>query len=225
MITFVDGNIFEGFCDVVCHQVNCQGVMGSGIAKEVRGRFPEVYKKFHETYEKKGNKLGNIDVVDVCGGKRFIVNMYSQDNYLPRGVRHTDYAAFEACLLKIKEHFYDKRHEITIGFPYKIGCGLGGGNWDIILKLIEGVFDDTSPLPTSATLSLTDADKADDDFLDDECEYISDLLTDKFGFCHNGFNYEIIGDTVLCTDIEWDIDDEDDEETTNYEWNIEIWKL
>lgn len=78
MITFVDGNIFEGFCDVVCHQVNCQGVMGSGIAKEARGRFPEVYKKFHETYEKKGNKLGNIDVVDVCGGERFIVNMYSR---------------------------------------------------------------------------------------------------------------------------------------------------
>lgn len=223
MIFEYTGNIFESFCDVICHQVNCQGVMGSGIAKEARERFPVVYEKFRETYKKKENKLGNIDVVDVCHGERFVVNMYSQDNYLPRGIRHTDYDAFKTCLLKIKETFYDRRHEITIGFPYKIGCGLGGGDWDTIVKLIEEVFDDTPILPSSVELLLTDDDKSDEDFLEDESEYISDLLTDKFGFCHNGFDYEIIGNTVFCTNIQWDIDEEED--TTNYEWSIDIWKL
>lgn len=142
MVTFVDGNIFDGLCDVICHQVNCQGVMGSGIAKEIRERFPEVYETFRKQYNSKENKLGNIDIVDICNSKRFVVNMYSQDNYLPRGIRHTDYEAFQSCLMKIKKFFNQKRHDISIGFPYKIGCGLGGGDWNIIKDLIENTFRD-----------------------------------------------------------------------------------
>lgn len=221
MLTFMGGNVFEGFCDVICHQVNCQGIMGSGIAKEIRERFPEVYEKFCKSYKAKENKLGNIDIIDVCNGERFIVNMYSQDNYLPRRIRHTDYDAFKTCLMKIKDAFYEKRHKITIGFPYKIGCGLGGGDWNTILGLIEEVFKDSpTQLPYSVTLHLTENDKKDDAFLDDESEYISDLFTDKYGFCHNGFKYEIKGNTAVCTNIAWDIDDD-----MNYEWSIEIWKL
>ena len=30
----------------------------------------------------------------------------------------------------------------TIAFPYKIGCGLGGANWEIIEKMIDVVFKD-----------------------------------------------------------------------------------
>lgn len=141
MVIQMKGNIFEGFCDIICHQVNCQGVMGSGIAKEIKDRFPVVYYEYRQTYKKKQNLLGNIDVVDVCKGQRYIINMYSQDNYLPRGIRHTDYDAFRKCLSKIKEYFYDKRTTVSIGFPYKIGCGLGGGDWDVIQSIINEEFN------------------------------------------------------------------------------------
>lgn len=140
MVTFIKGNIFDGFCDVICHQVNCQGVMGSGIAREARARFPVVYKHYANSCCNKQNVLGNIDVIDVCNGHRFVVNMYSQKDYLPRGVKHTDYEAFRNCIKKIKEHFYDIRTQITIGFPYKIGCGLGGGDWNVVLSIIEDEF-------------------------------------------------------------------------------------
>ncbi len=141
MIIFRDGDIFESFCDVICHQVNCMGKMGSGIAKEIRERFPSVYFEFKKSFNASKNKLGNIDVVDVCDGERYVVNMYAQESYLPRGINHTNYSAFEQCLQKIKEHFYDKRKEISIGFPSHIGCGLGGGDWNIILSLIEQAFE------------------------------------------------------------------------------------
>ena len=197
--------------------------MGSGIAKEVRERFPEAYEQFRNTYKANKNKLGYVDIVEAIHSTRTIVNMYAQDNYLPRGIQHTDYAAFEACLRKIKESFYNKRHNITIGFPYKIGCGLGGGDWSVVLGLIEKVFSDTPVLPT--TVVINEIDKNDEDFLADESEYISDLLTDMYGFCHNGFKYQIIDGGAICTDIDWDIDEEDEENATNYEWDIGIWKL
>ena len=44
MIHYVKGNLLDSDCDYICHQVNCQGVMGSGIAKQIRERWPEVYK-------------------------------------------------------------------------------------------------------------------------------------------------------------------------------------
>lgn len=33
---------------VVCHQVNCMGVMGAGLAKQVRNRYPGVYRAYKE---------------------------------------------------------------------------------------------------------------------------------------------------------------------------------
>lgn len=42
-VVIKEGNVFDSDADIICHQVNCQGVMGSGVAKEVRERYPEVY--------------------------------------------------------------------------------------------------------------------------------------------------------------------------------------
>lgn len=70
-------------------------------------------------------------------------------------------------------------------------------------------------LPSEVDIKLSSLISSDTDvesvFLDDS---ISDHLSDEFGFCHFGFNYEVIGDTVHVTDIAWDTscDDEDDYE-------------
>ncbi len=138
MIVYKQGNLLESGCNVICHQTNCMGAMGSGIAKQIRAQFPTVYKTFLDTYNSKGNKLGNIDVIPI--GEKFVVNMYSQKEYLPRTVRHTNYEAFRECVKKIKEYFYNEREDIIIGFPAKIGCGLAGGDWTIVRAIIEEEF-------------------------------------------------------------------------------------
>ena len=48
MIHYVKGNLLDSNCDYICHQVNCQGVMGSGIARQIRERWPEVYKDYYD---------------------------------------------------------------------------------------------------------------------------------------------------------------------------------
>lgn len=42
MIKHIKGDIFQSSADVILHQVNCQGVMGSGVAKQVREKYPDV---------------------------------------------------------------------------------------------------------------------------------------------------------------------------------------
>lgn len=36
MINYIDGNMLEFDADILCHQVNCKGVMGGGVAKQIR---------------------------------------------------------------------------------------------------------------------------------------------------------------------------------------------
>ena len=142
MVYYVKGNLLDSNCDYICHQVNCQGRMGSGIAKQIRERWPEVYegyKHFCEYHASKGESpLGKILVTHkqcpMC-----VINMFSQDNYGYDGERYTSYDAFAHCLEIIREH---TTHNDTIGFPKNIGCGLGGGNWRVISALIEEIVGD-----------------------------------------------------------------------------------
>ena len=42
MLIYVKGNLLDKQWDIFCHQVNCKGVMGSGIAKQIAEKYPEV---------------------------------------------------------------------------------------------------------------------------------------------------------------------------------------
>ena len=85
MITYVKGDLLDSNCDYICHQVNCRGVMGAGIAKQIRERFPEVYRVYNERYEyasrvleSTDKMLGSTDIVWVPEHNKYVVNMYSQ---------------------------------------------------------------------------------------------------------------------------------------------------
>lgn len=45
-IKIIDGNLFDSKAKIIAHQVNCQGKMNSGVAKEVRQRYPHVYRDY-----------------------------------------------------------------------------------------------------------------------------------------------------------------------------------
>ena len=43
-VRFYKGDLIEDAkVDIVCHQTNCQGVMGAGIAKQIRDTWPRVF--------------------------------------------------------------------------------------------------------------------------------------------------------------------------------------
>ena len=46
MVVYKECDIFDSGADIICHQVNCQGVMGSGLAKQIRERYPIVYEEY-----------------------------------------------------------------------------------------------------------------------------------------------------------------------------------
>ena len=139
MITYVKGNLLESDCDYICHQVNCQGRMGSGIAKQIREKWPVVYTSYmdwynyHHSHGKEQNLHGEAQFIPVADNKT-VINIFAQLFYGYDGRRYTSYDAFWSCLGKIKDQIPKGS---KIGFPYKIGCGLGGANWAVIKTMIE----------------------------------------------------------------------------------------
>lgn len=39
----IDENLLDAKNGIICHQVNCQGKMNSGVAKAIREKYPRVY--------------------------------------------------------------------------------------------------------------------------------------------------------------------------------------
>ena len=137
MIHYVIGDLLKSDCKFICHQVNCQKRMGSGIAKQIRKKWQAVYDMYMKVSEP--NQLGHIQRVyiqDSTVGIRCVVNMFAQESFGYDGRRYTSYDAFWSCLGEIKDQIQKGN---KIGFPDHIGCGLGGANWEVIRTMIEEV--------------------------------------------------------------------------------------
>lgn len=143
-INFIKQDLTTSDADYICHQVNCQGAMNSGVAKAIREKWPIVYTNYIELYNsvpRRMQLLGTILAVDLADYKPqtwpespIVINMFSQEHYGYDGKRYTSYDAFWSCLGHIRE-IVPKGSKIA--FPYKIGCDRGGANWNVILSMIS----------------------------------------------------------------------------------------
>lgn len=133
MIQYVTGDLLEANQKVIVHGVNMKGVMGSGVAKAIRARWPEVYEAYHLHFKTFGLNLGDILPVTTDDGK-IIVNAVTQQNFGRDGQQYCSYDAIEKCFIQINDRAID--WEATeIALP-KIGAGLGGGSWTVIENII-----------------------------------------------------------------------------------------
>ena len=55
-IPIIEGNILDYDKDIIVQQVNCQGVMGGGLAKQILMKYPEVPKEYKKYWTKKKKK-------------------------------------------------------------------------------------------------------------------------------------------------------------------------
>ncbi len=51
---------------IVCHQVNCKGVMGAGLALQIKNKFPMVYKNYKDKCLQIENDIGGLGDVQFC---------------------------------------------------------------------------------------------------------------------------------------------------------------
>lgn len=146
MITIIDGDLLETDCKIIAHQVNCIGLMEHGVAKQIRDKFPgsyAIYKSVCQAAEDlmKPKELLGINLGCSLGSSRkILVHMFAQYDR-GTGLR-TDYDALAACLQDLKS-IAEKNQVYEVALPYKVGCGLAGGDWNLVFRLIESIFGES----------------------------------------------------------------------------------
>lgn len=115
---------------VILHQVNCLGVMGSGVALAVRKTFPIVYKEYMSYVKNKGFKaFGDTQIIEI-NPTLYVVNSYTQKE-IGYGKKLTNESMLIDNIDKCNQFALEKGLQLFI--PLKIGCVRGGGNWDNVL--------------------------------------------------------------------------------------------
>lgn len=143
MIKHIKCDILESGADVILHQVNCRGAMNSGVAKQIRQKWPWVYWQYMYACRTASPErlLGCTQTVFV-NEYQAVINLFTQKDFGYDGKKYTDYDALKEALMLAQKHFHGK----TIAIPYKMSCCRGGGDWNIVYKMIEEIFSDEDVL-------------------------------------------------------------------------------
>lgn len=143
MITIKKGDVLRSRAIYICHQVNCMGVMGAGIAKQIKAVYPEVYEEYkrvcNEHRRNPAELLGQNLGVHVRDG-RMIINLFGQLDY-SRFRSCTDLSALRTACSPVAGYIPP---DVEIAMPYRIGCGLAGGDWGAVLDMLAEVFEHNS---------------------------------------------------------------------------------
>ena len=115
---------------LLCHQVNTYGVMGGGLALQVKSQFPHVYDIYKSYCEEKEYENKLYQAIKISKDT-YIVNIFSQEEF------NTNYDKLYKALYEIV--LYAKESGMQVNLPYKYGCGIANGNWDTVSEIIEQI--------------------------------------------------------------------------------------
>lgn len=135
-VTRINGDLLETDVQYIAHQCNCRSRNVAGLAKAIFSKFPwaDITGKTREV-----KKFGTIDIRGNGEDKRYVINMFAQvyPGPITRKSSLEDEnkrkLAFLRCLKQISE-IPDLE---SIAFPYGIGCGLAGGDWEFYSRAID----------------------------------------------------------------------------------------
>lgn len=151
MIKQMIGDILTSDAGIICHQVNCQGAFGSGMAGHIKDKYPEVCKEYKEYTQTmlsrfikenlKSDILLGHTMYSVIGDGKYIAHLYGQNFYGRDGKLYTDYPALAKTFVSVKNRAAIGKIT-TIAFPYGMGCNNAGGDWKIVSDMIKTAFSD-----------------------------------------------------------------------------------
>lgn len=121
----IQGDLFQAAAQTLVNTVNTVGVMGKGIAKEFRQRFPEMYADYVARCKAGSVVLGKPYLYRRQSAP-WIINFPTKDHW-----RSTARLADIRIGLDYLLHHIDEWGVTSIAVP-PLGCGLGGLDWAIV---------------------------------------------------------------------------------------------
>lgn len=128
-------NIFDSDCGAIVNTINCVGVMGGGLAKQFRERYPEMNADYQNACARGQIQIGKMWNWYSHPDKRWLINFPTKDDWRdPSKLRYVTEGLVD--LRKVVEDL-----KVSIAIP-PLGCGLGGLEWKFVEPLITSTFAD-----------------------------------------------------------------------------------
>lgn len=147
MIKIIEGNLFDTTAPIIAHQVNCKGVMGSGVARQVKKNYPDIFEQY-QALCCANDPQSLLGIAQPCysfyneDNPKIIVNLFGQESY-GTDRQYTNISALFQALCGLR-YFVIDRTNSRIALPYKIGCARGGADWDKeVFPMIKLIFLET----------------------------------------------------------------------------------
>jgi O-acetyl-ADP-ribose deacetylase (regulator of RNase III) len=134
-LIFVSGDLLASKLPAVAHGCNCLGVMGAGIAKEFKKRWPAMYQEYRRKCHYGEFNLG--DVFPWVVGDLTIYNLATQQEF------KADIKAIQTAITSMLKLAEAAKID-TVGIP-RIGAGLGGLEWNEV-KWVLQIVEQLSPV-------------------------------------------------------------------------------
>jgi hypothetical protein len=142
----VYGNLLETDVYMIAHQVNCLGIMGGGVARQIKEKWHYVYTEYRDYIERYENNNKKSPLGTSCYsvvGNHMILNIFGQEDVSCNSCM-TDYNAVRTAFEDFISGYRRSQRipddaQIQIAIPYKFGCGLAGGDWNIMTELLEDI--------------------------------------------------------------------------------------
>lgn len=137
--TYVKGDLFKSVETLIAHGCNAQGVMGAGVARVIKEKYPSAYESYVAHKKKFGLEMGRV--IFAKSEDRVIANCITQKKFGSDGKKYVDYDAIREAMVQVNAYCRVKKLN-SFAMP-KIGAGLGGGDWSVIEKIIDETCNDT----------------------------------------------------------------------------------
>ena len=141
-IIFMTGSIFTTSCNCMVNPVNTVGVMGGGLAREFKRKFPHMYTLYREACVQDKLHVGSIMFYRQKVEATNIICLFPTKQHW-RDPSTTEYIEDG---LRAFVKYYPSWHITSVAFP-KLGCGLGGLDWSYHVRPLMIKYLDGLPIP------------------------------------------------------------------------------
>ncbi len=129
MLVYLRTDLFSSPAQTLVNAVNVEGVMGKGIAKTFKERYPEMFREYRLRCQAGELQIGKLMLWR--GPDKWVLNFPTKTTW--RQPSRLEYV--EQGLKRFAE-VYDKLGITSISFP-PLGCGNGNLEWEVVKPLME----------------------------------------------------------------------------------------
>ncbi|MFO1081257.1 MAG: macro domain-containing protein [Reyranellaceae bacterium] len=138
MIEFRTGDILRADAEAIVNTVNCVGIMGRGIALQVKNAFPANFKAYEAACAREDVQPGRMFVFETGAltNPKYIINFPTKRHWRGKSRIEDIESGLEALVEEIRT-----RGIRSIAIP-PLGSGLGGLNWSDVRPRIVAALQD-----------------------------------------------------------------------------------